>query len=109
MHGFYYRAAQQYWLQQQPKTPETDALIEEAQREADAYKEPAEELTSWYRERYAARHPEAPKLAGVRVLAAWHPVGSEIATPAGHWQRQRVEDIPRERLFVIVQRGFGES
>jgi hypothetical protein len=106
LHSFNNRAVRLHWLRRQPRTPEILEQIEAAQEEAEEYRVPAEELTDWYRERHASLHPEAPGLMGVRVLAAWHPVGSEIATPAGHWLRQAVEDIPRDRILVVLMRGF---
>ena len=94
---------------QPPRTPEEMAALEREQRTLDERKAPAIELASWYRSRYEAKHPGEPKLASVRFLSVWHPVGSEIASPVGNWRRSPVEDIPRERVNVIFQRHFAGS
>jgi hypothetical protein len=100
---------EQFWLDQQPRTDENRQRFEEQERALERRRPPARELAAWYRRKYQAKHPDRPRLASVRFLAVWHPVGSEIATPPGHWTRSEVEDIPKERISVIFQRHFGGS
>jgi hypothetical protein len=92
-----------------PQGPEATERHEQERRALEARKPPARELASWYRDRHQAKHPAAPTLASVRFLAIWHPVGSEIATPDGHWRRRPVEEIPKDRVSVIFRRNFGGS
>ena len=109
MYGINDFALREYRLKQQTRTPENAQALAREQRAIEAGKPLSRELATWYRRHYEANHPDRPKLASVRFLAIWHPVGSEIATPDGHWRRRRVEDIPEDRVSVIFRRNFRGS
>lgn len=109
MHSLNNIVLEQHWLDAQPRTDENREDLAEQERALELRRPPGRELAAWYRARYSGKHPEAPALSDVRFLAVWHPVGSEIATPAGHWRRSEVEDIPEERVSVIFLRKFRGS
>ena len=109
MHWFTELEDMREWLEKTPDTPASRRGIRVRQLFYHNRTRLADEFAAWYRDRYTEKHPNQPRLSGIRFLAVHYPVGGEIAEPEGAWARREVEEIPTERIQVAFRRSFGAN
>jgi hypothetical protein len=78
-------------------------------KRSSVYRDQAEQICNWYRNRYAKLNPDAPPLAAVRLIAISYTVGEPaLAEPAGHWIKHLPEDVKDRAPYIIHTKMFAE-